>query len=401
MQMNLPLSHLFLGLLTLAVLYLLANRSAFAVLRRKNIPRASAGIMSGILTAAFFVVYLFIGVVAYIAFLSPQRAEIVRVLLPPPPDIAFSTPSISVPLHTEAPQGRMTAEQEQTKRQQLIAAMTDQVIRAAVERHQAVTQDQPYVIFEGISGTEDRYLSPKAALPQSNSETTISVQKAVSFADEISGYFNDIKPQAVQSNGNSTSTPLEQNKPIENDNSLREIAPLVPAIQQNTPTQPVQTQNVSCGEIRMYMDATDLQIFNRAIRQREGIPTSWKGPGGSYTITPAASKGTCREYSMQANLSGRQLRCYASCTSIDQAIQAAATNAVQQNDEAVILHSMNSNDQDALIKALTYSGPVSWRSVSGVFYTVSPVRLGNPCREYKVKANIQGQVFEYLESNCR
>ena len=62
---------------------------------------------------------------------------------------------------------------------------------------------------------------------------------------------------------------------------------------------------------------------------------------------------------------------------------------------------MNSRDQDTLINALTYSGPVSWRSTSGIFYTVSPVRLGNPCREYKVKANIDGQIYEYLESNCQ
>lgn len=427
--MNLPLSHFVVGVLTIAVLYLLANRSAFYVLRRRNIPKDAAGVVRGILSAAFLIVYLFIGLIAYITLLSPQRAEIVRALLPPPSDTTFSAAASSpVPHPNKVPQGRMMAEQEQVSRQRLIAVMTDQLVRATVERHQDFTQEQPYVISEGISGTEDRYISPEAALAQAQSEpnTTSSMQKPLSFADEISAYFNGENPQAVQANPglnqgslNNTegSTAIEQNKPFANNNSLPGTMPVNPIQQQAPPIQPVQTQpiteNVSCDKIRMYMDNTDLQLFHRAMRQQKGVPISWKGPGSSYTVIPAARKGTCREYSMQANLPGRVLRCFAACLSIDEAIQqaAAASSIPQQqqqipqqqaqDDEEVILHSMNSSDQDALIRALTYSGPVSWRSVSGTFYTVSPIRLGNPCREYRVRANIQGRPYEYIESNCR
>jgi hypothetical protein len=108
---------------------------------------------------------------------------------------------------------------------------------------------------------------------------------------------------------------------------------------------------------------------------------------------------------MRASIQSRSLRCHASCintTSIDQAIESAAEALHQQDDdEVIILRSMNRGDLDALNKALTYYGPISWRSMSGIFYTVSPMRLGNPCREYKVKANIRGKIYEYIASKCK
>ena len=425
--MNLPLPHLIVGLLALVMLYVTANRTAFCVLRRKNIPRDAARIISGILSAAFFILYLFAGLVVYIALFSPQRAEIVRTLLPPPQDMLPSAPPVPVPQQSQAPQGRMAAEENWAERRLRLAEMTDHVVRTMVERQQAAAQEkQAYVVAEGISGTEDAYLPPDAG-----TGTRITVQKPT-FADEISAYFKEVTPKeatlpdrpsqqdVMPSDRLNQRTALtvaadDQNAVAERSSSMAE-APAVPSlppptypVQQPSPSVPVQSAPpqsaplVSCSEIRMYMDATDMQIFRRAMRQQQGAPTSWKGPGGFYTVTPGAIKGACREYIMQVNMPGRPLRCQASCASLDQAIESAALSAAvpSRNDEAVILQSMNSRDQDTLINALTYSGPVSWRSTSGIFYTVSPVRLGNPCREYKVKANIDGQIYQYLESNCQ
>lgn len=404
--MNLPLPHLIVGLLALVMLYLTANRTAFCILRRKNIPREAARIISGILSAAFFILYLFAGLVVYIAVFSPQRAEIVRTLLPPPQDMLPSAPPASVPQQSQAPSGRMAAEDNWAERQLRLAEMTDQVVRTMVERHQGTAQEeQAYVVAEGISGTEDRYLPPDAG-------TRITVQKPLTFADEISAYFNDTPPPARQQEPDSapSAAPAEPQNPLTGSSGSSEAAaPVLPSLPsanwppQSQPAQPQAAATVPCSQIRMYMDATDMQIFRRAMRQQQGASTSWKGPGGSYTVTPGAIKSACREYSMQANMQGRLLRCQASCASLDQAIESVALSAAAQpsNDETVILQSMNSRDQDTLINALTYSGPVSWRSMSGIFYTVSPVRLGNPCREYKVKANIDGHIYEYLESNCQ
>ncbi len=409
---NLPLPHLIVGLLALVMLYLTANRTSFCILRRKNIPREAARIISGILSAAFFIFYLFVGLVVYFTVFSPQRSEIVRALMPPPQDVLPSAPTAHVPQQVQAPLGRMAAEENWSERQRLLAEMTDHVIRAAVELHQLAGQkEQPYVVAEGISGTEDRYLPPDAATGPSDAETTISVQKPVTFADEISAYFNDATPQVNAGQQNFAAWPTasaEQNSLT--GSNMAAAVPTVPALP--PPAYPTQqalsvqsAQLVSCGDIRTGMDATDMQIFRAAMRQPEGVPKTWKGPGGSYTVTPGAIKGSCREYSIQADVQGRLMRCQASCASLDQAIEAAALNTApkpqqRNDDEAVILQSMNNSDQDILIKALTYSGPVSWRSESGIFYTVSPVRLGNPCREYRVKANIRGQVHQYLESNC-
>jgi hypothetical protein len=404
-SVNLPLPHLIIGLLALVMLYLTANRTAFCVLRRSSIPLSAARFISGILSAAFFILYLFAGLVVYIAVFSPQRAEIVRTLLPPPQDMLPSAQPAPVPQQSQAPQGRMAAEENWAERRLRLAEMTEQVVRTMVEHRQAAAQEeQSYVVAEGISGTEDAYLPPDAAgLP----ETKITVQKPLTFADEISAYFNDTPPAARQQNLDSAPSAASagQNR-LTGSSGNTETAASLPSTTwqpQNQPAQPQTAATVPCSQIRMQMDAADMQIFRRAMRQQQGAPTSWKGPGGSYTVTPGAIKSACREYSIQANMQGRLLRCQASCASLDQAIESAALSASPppRNDEAIILQSMNSRDQDTLINALTYSGPVSWRSTSGIFYTVSPVRLGKPCREYKVKANIDGQIYEYLESNCQ
>jgi hypothetical protein len=397
----------------LAAIYFFSIRSASCILRNKAIPADAAKTVRRILSAAFCIIYFFAAAALYAAAVAPQSAELVRSFLFPPKPA--STSSSAPP--TEAPQGKIAAEQNRTERQLLIAKNTEQQDITAAERRKFFGQEQPYVVPEGISGTEDRYVPPKNETIPVDSEgetasaaTKISVQQMVSSSGDISSILTASRPQPVAESPapqpTATPSPVEQ-PPTSVQSAAQTTAPqqkipiLAPkeTMQQVHPVQmQPSAQDVSCREIKMYMDATDEQLFHRAMKREAGVATEWKGPAGSYVVVPASIKGYCREYGIQAAIQGRSLRCYAACASA-----ANVSNVAQQqrNDKAVILNSMNSNDQDALIKALSYHGPVSWRSLSGIFYTISPVRLGNPCREYTVQANIQGRILQYLESNCQ
>jgi hypothetical protein len=434
--MNLPLLYVFLGLIFLAAIYFAANRSAFCILRKKEIPPDSAKTISRILSTAFFVIYLFIALIAYLAFAS-QTAELLKSLLS---QETFALSASTLPTG-EVLQGKIAAEQDRTERQRVIAETTEQQINAIAERRQLFGQEQSYVLLEGISGTEDRYLSPKPVAEQlaapsviPPAETTISVQEIVASSEGIASILPDQNSQAAQI---PVPPPIPQAIPVQQQAPVQ-AAPLAPELMpenrsnlpftvqqpvaipempiQQLPAKPVQqflpapspvqtqpaAQNVACAEIKMYMDDADSQIFHRAMKQGAGVATPWKGPGGAYVVIPASIKGNCREYSIQANIQGRSLRCYAACANIANAFP-PASRAIPppQNDKAAIMASMSSTDQDAFMKALNYHGPVSWRGLNGIFYTVSPVRLGNPCREYNVQANIQGRIFQYIESNCQ
>ncbi|MCW5198459.1 hypothetical protein VU06_01770 [Desulfobulbus sp. F3] len=256
----------------------------------------------------------------------------------------------------------------------------------------------------------------------SHAETKISVQEIVSSSGDLSSILTGSRSQLVQEPPAKQSAampvPTEQETAAAITLPPPEPIPQEEARQQEVQSQhivkkeaiqdfhPVQmrteAQDVQCKDIQMHMDATDRAVFVHAMKKEAGVTTPWKGPGGSYTVIPASRKGNCLEYSIQANIQGKVLRCYASCT--NQPLNMPPVNRQipeHRDDKAAILSSMSRTDQDALMKALTYHGPVSWRGLSGVFYTVWPVRLGNPCREYTVQANIQGRIFQYLESNCQ
>lgn len=82
-------------------------------------------------------------------------------------------------------------------------------------------------------------------------------------------------------------------------------------------------ENVSCDEIKKYMDIIDFKVlYAKILKQHEGIPFSWKSPSSNiqYTIIPSIVKGSCREYTLKANLKGRSIHCYSSCESIQHAI---------------------------------------------------------------------------------
>jgi hypothetical protein len=440
--MNLPRLYVFFGLIFLATIYFAANRSAFCILRKKEIPPDSAKTINRILSAAFFTIYLFTTLTIYFV-LHPQPTEFLHTFLSQSEVLASAPSSPTLPTaEAEAPQGKIAAEQDRAERQRLIAEAGAQQSKAEEERRQLFGQELSYIIPEGISGTEDRYLPPKPEIEQPAApseappaETKISVQEMVSSSEGISSIFPDQDLPAAQIQ---VPPPTQQAIPIQPQTPVVQAAPSAPELvtenkggpipdqQPVTPpampiqpqpekpvqqiqaplSQPVQmqtsAQNVSCAEITMYMDDADSQIFHRAMKQGAGVATPWKGPGGSYIVIPASIKGNCREYSLQANIQGKSLRCYAACANIANTFPPISRAMPQQrNDKAAIMGSMSSTDQDAFMKALNYNGPVSWRGLNGIFYTVSPVRLGNPCREYNVQANIQGRIFQYLESNCQ
>lgn len=432
--MNLPRLYVFFGLIVLATMYFAANRSAVCILRKKKIPPNSAKTINRILSAAFFTIYLFTTLTIYFV-LHPQPTEFFHTFLSQS-EVLASAPSPSALPAAEARQGKIAAEQNRAERQRLIAETGAQQIKAEEERRQLFGQELSYIIPEGISGTEDHYLPPRPegkqpAAPSATTqpaETKISVQEMVSSSEGLSSIFADhdghIPPQQppitneiktpIQAIPSASELVTEKKGSVIPDQkpATTPAMPIQPQpekqVQQIQPTlsQPVQmqplAQNVSCAEITIYMDAADSQIFHRAMKQGAGVATPWKGPGGSYVVIPASIKGNCREYSIQANIQGKSLRCYAACANIANAFPPISRAMPQQrNDKAAIMGSMSSTDQDAFMKALNYNGPVSWRGLNGIFYTVSPVRLGNPCREYNVQANIQGRIFQYLESNCQ
>ena len=403
--MNFSVAYLLVGLLAAGGLYFAARRSAACVLRRKNIPPDAATSVGTILAAAFFIIYLAAAAVLSATFV-PHSSKLTKMIFSPadPPPVADAPDTI-------AEQGKIAAEHDRAERQRWIAETTQQLLNEVGARRQLFGQEQNYIVAEGISGTEDRYLPPKpeAAAPVAqNTETKISVQGMVSSTDDISSLLADSSlPQSIEEK---PTPPPAQQPPVAvvPDNTPRQQVPADQPVRQSAPLpiqQPVQPQNaaeqVSCSEIRKYMDSADMQLFQRAMRQETGIPSPWRGPGGFYIVIPAAIKGNCREYSIQATIQGRMLRCQAVCAEASAPATAGRIVPSQPQEKQIILNSMSSLDQDALIKALSYHGPVSWRGMSGIFYTVSPVRLGNPCREYMVQANIQGKIVQYLESNCR
>lgn len=433
--MNFSVLHLIAGLFLLVVIFFSAKRSAFCILRKKEIHPDVAKDVTNILSVAFFVVYLFTALLSYL-LLTPQVAEPFRTMIAQPANIAPVVPIVAIP------HGKMAAEQGRVERQRLLAEETELLIRAAEERHQLFSQKSPYVVPEGISGTEDKYIVPHIeqlappATPSENAldENKISVQELVASTEGISSILPEQHQQPLQIPVQSSAEQIiplqeppsapaasEMNSPAQvvtpQQQALPEILqpPATPAaipkgIDQQiamTQQQPVQSlpaiQKVSCEEIKGYMDNTDYQVLRSAIIKQAGVVTPWKGPNGAYHVTAGAIKGSCREYSIQANLSGKSLQCHVSCVSSTSIAAPANSRMIpqQRSDQEVIRDSMNSSDQDAFIKALTYHGPVSWRSLNGVFYTVAPVRLYGPCKVYHVQANIQGRVFQYNESNCQ
>ncbi len=449
-----PVAQILVLLAAIALLAVAARSSARCVLRRKNIPAEAAKEVTTALSGALFLVYSMAALLA--CFLAaPQAAESLRQLLvKQQPSSAAptsdSTPDSSLP--AEMPQGRMTGEQARAERLLLLAEIEERLHRETDGRYQLFGQEHEYIVAEGISGLEDRYIVPSPeqlapatdpaapALPQQS----ISVRELVSSSDGISSILPTQTPPApVQ--------PVPQNPPAEQLTPpvvvtppqpvaaqvvvppvTQQTAP-VPAQQQVQPTvvvpqpsaptltaasgidqqiraqeqgqtvQPPAVQQVVCDEIRSYMDNTDIGVFRYAVTKPESVVTPWKGPTGSYTVTAGAAHGGCRDYAMQAELNGRTLRCQFSCARTASSPTVQASSPVvrpPRSGKEVIRDAMNSSDQEAFLKALTYYGPFSWRSSSGIFYTVSPVRLGNPCREYEVQANIQGRVFKYIESNC-
>lgn len=457
-----PVAQILVLLAAIALLAAAARSSARCVLRRKNIPAEAAKEVTTALSGALFLVYSLAALLA--CFLAaPQAAESLRQLLvkqqssSAAPASDDSTPDSSQQ-PAEMPQGRMTGEQARPERLLLLAEIEERLHRETDGRYQLFGQEHEYIVAEGISGLEDRYIAPSPeqlapaadpiapALPPQS----ISVRDLVSSSDDISSILPAQGPPAPAQT-------LPQNPPAEQLTSppvvvtpspappqpvaaqvvappttpqtaapvptQQQVPPTVIVPQPSAPTltaasgidqqiraqeqgqavQPPAVQQVACDEIRSYMDNTDIGVFRYAVTKPEGVVTPWKGPTGSYAVTAGAAHGSCRDYAMQAGLNGRTLRCQFSCarTAPSPVVQASSP-AVRpsRSGKEVIRDAMNSSDQEAFLKALTYYGPFSWRSSSGIFYTVSPVRLGNPCREYEVQANIQGRVFKYIESNC-
>ncbi len=451
-----PVAQILVLLAVLALLAVAARSSARCILRRKNIPAEAAKEVTTALSGALFLVYSLAALLA--CFLAaPQAAESLRQLLvTQPPSSAApasdSTPDSSQP--AEMPQGRMTGEQARTERLLLLAEIEERLHRETDGRYQLFGQEHEYIVAEGISGLEDRYIAPSPeqlapaadpiapALPPQS----ISVRDLVSSSDDISSILPAQAPPAPAPIAPQTppaaqlAPPVVVTPPPPQPVAAQVVAPPItsqtapaPAQQQVQPTvivpqpfaptltaasgidqqiraqeqgqavQPPAVQQVACDEIRSYMDNTDIGVFRYAVTKPEGVVTPWKGPTGSYAVTAGAAHGGCRDYTMQAGLNGRTLRCQFSCArTAPSLVVQASSPAVRpsRSGKEVIREAMNNSDSEALFQALTYSGPFSWRSSSGIFYTVSPVRLGNPCREYEVQANIQGRVFKYIESNC-
>ena len=432
----LSLTVVIYALLALGLTAAAAGSSARCILRRKNIPAESAKEVAAVLSGALFLVYCFAALLAYF-LAAPQAAESFRQLLAQPaaPDMTVSSqPAV-------LPQGSMSAEQDQAARRLALAETLELLHQETEARYQLFGQEHVYIVTEGISGIEDRYIAPRseqfapaadtAALSQQ--PQSISVRELVSSFDDISSMLPPPEPASAQTWPQSG--PAQQQTPTVADPppsppvppqenfALRQAAPAVPVsdappVPQELPAGsgidqqiraheqgaqlPPAARQTSCEEIRSHMDSTDLGVFRYAATKPEGTVTPWKGPTGSYVLTAGAAHGGCRDYALQSELRGRILRCQFSCarTTTGSPAQASRPARPQRSGKEVIREAMNSSDQETFLQALNYHGPISWRSSSGIFYTVAPVRLGNPCREYEVQANIQGRVFRYLESNC-
>ncbi|MGR0482340.1 MAG: hypothetical protein ACTFAL_13310 [Candidatus Electronema sp. V4] len=443
------------ALLALALTAAAAGSSARCILRRKNIPAESAKEVAVVLSGALFLVYFFAALLAYF-LAAPQAAESFRQLLAQPVNTAPAPPESSIsasPQPAEMPPGKISAEQDRTERLLLLAETAELLHRETDARYQLFGQEHAYIVAEGISGIDDRYIPPRpeqlapaadTAVPQQS----ISVRELVSSSDDLASM---LQPQTVAAPAQPALPPpaaapaqVTQPPPVVESPPFAPPQPVPPQIfsppeslvaQQIAPTAPVSStppapqvlpagggidqqirtqeqgvqpkptvpQQVACEEIRRSMDSTDLGVLRYAVTKPAGVVTPWKGPTGSYAVTAGAgAQGGCRDYALQAELRGRILRCQFSCarTTTGSPVQASRPARPQRSDKEVIREAMNSSDQEAFLQALKYYGPFSWRSSSGIFYTVSPVRLGNPCREYEVQANIHGRIFRYLESNC-
>jgi len=430
------------ALISLALIFAAARSSARCILRSKQLPSESAKEVAAILSGALFLVYVFAALVAYF-LAAPNSAGSLRQLLSPQNSLLASAASQTAnPSSAEMPQGRMPAEQGRADRLLLLEETEELLHQETDARCQLFGQEHAYIVAEGISGIEDRYIPPRPEQLAPPAETSapdlpsISVRELVSSSDDISSMLPtqepapappSLQPAAAQQAMPPVSAPAQTypalsmptqpaEKRLLQPESLPEQLPRpevpvsrIPPVQYQhasgidqqiwaqeqraAQSAPAAAQQVSCEEIRSYMDGTDLGVFRYAITQPTGVVTPWKNPSGSsYTITAGAAQGGCRDYALQAVLGGRNLRCRFSCVS--------SPARQPRSDKEVIRDAMNSSDQEAFMKALTYHGPVSWRSSSGIFYTVAPVRLSGPCRKYDVQANIQGRVFRYLESNC-
>ncbi len=419
------------ALLALALTAAAAGSSARCILRRKNIPAESAKEVAAVLSGALFLVYFFAALLAYF-LAAPQAAESLRLLLAQPVSTAPAPPESSSsvsPQPAELPPGRMPAEQDRTERLLLLAETAELLHRETDARYQLFGQEHAYIVAEGISGTEDRYIPPVIEQPAPTAEAlasspalpqqSISVRELVSSSDDLASMLQPqtvaappqpVPPQIISPPESLAAQQTAPAAPVSSTPPAPQVLPAgggidqqIRAQEQGVQPMPSAPQQVACEEIRRSMDSTDLGVFRYAATKPEGTVTPWKGPTGSYVLTAGAAHGSCRDYALQAELRGRILRCQFSCartTASPAQQQASRPIRPQRSDKEVIREAMNSSDQEAFLQALSYHGPVSWRSSSGIFYTVSPVRLGNPCREYEVQANIQGRIFRYLESNC-
>ncbi len=424
------------ALLALGLTAAAAGSSARCILRRKNIPAESAKEVAVILSGALFLVYFFAALLAYF-FAAPQAAESFRQLLAQPGSPASAPGATASPQPAALPQGKMPAEQDRAERLLLLAETEELLHRETDARYQLFGQEHAYIVAEGISGIEDRYIPPRMEqlAPAADTAAPALRQQSISVRELVSS-FDDISSMLPAKEPSAPAQPLMPPPVVESPPSAPPQAappqifspPEDFAAQQTTPAAPVSSappapqalpagsgidqqiwaqeqgvQQVACEEIRRSMDSTDLGVFRYAVTKPAGVVTPWKGPTGSYAVTAGAgAQGGCRDYALQAELRGRILRCQFSCarTTTGSPAQASRPARPPRSGKEVIREAMNSSDQETFLQALNYHGPISWRSSSGIFYTVAPVRLGNPCREYEVQANIQGRVFRYLESNC-
>uniref|UniRef100_UPI004056A8C0 hypothetical protein n=1 Tax=Candidatus Electronema sp. TaxID=2698783 RepID=UPI004056A8C0 len=455
--MNLTLSHLLAGLLLLAAVWLAAVRSALCVLRKKNVPLDSAKEISRILSVAFFIIYLCSGALAGLA-LAPQATGFLHGILPQPAVIAPAPP----PDELELPQGRMPAEQNRTERHRLLAEAE------AIEKQgdQPIAgQDQIYVMPESIFGTNEseaqrwqralreavasqQQTPPRSAisseLPQQDAsvrdDERVSVQELVLIAGSMP-LPDDIKPPQTAAPLPQNPVPMQTPPPVPPKAASNEIELSVQGLQppaslpQNPvqtpppsqqvqmqmqrplpPSQPVQVQQqpafrqVRCEEIKIFMDGTDIDVLRAMSAKPVGSSDSWKGLRGRYTINRTGRKGSCAEYTLQADLKETVLQCRQLCQNAvaqQQPPQPAVSNRAmpaQQNDKNVIREAMDDADVDKFLDILEQAEstvPRVWRNPrSDNRYTVTLISSRGSCRDFDVQAIIQGEPFRYRESNC-
>ncbi len=182
------------------------------------------------------------------------------------------------------------------------------------------------------------------------------------------------------------------------------------------PSQPVQVQQqpafrqVRCEEIKIFMDGTDIDVLRAMSAKPVGGSDSWKGLRGRYTISRTGRKGSCAEYTLQADLKETVLQCRQLCQNAvaqqqpRQPVGSSRSMPAQQNDKNVIREAMDDADVDKFLDILEQvesTVPRVWRNPrSGNRYTVTLIRSRGSCRDFDVQAIIQGEPFRYRESNC-